>query len=131
MYEISLRQLKVFVVVAATQNLGLAAAQLYLSRGAVSQALKALEDSLGMLLFDRQAQRLQLNSAGRQLLPLAHEMLARQQQIQQLFRRSHRLAVEVEDDIADDDAGRFSRAAASDGDDQQPLFTPVSLGLRP
>ncbi len=87
MYEISLRQLRVFVVVAATQNLGLAAEQLYLSRGAVSQALKALEDSLGMLLFDRQAQRLQLNSAGRQLLPLAHEMLARQQQIQQLFRQ--------------------------------------------
>lgn len=85
MQEINLRQLRVFVTLATQQNMGLAAEQLYLTRGAVSQALKALEETLGSALFDRQAQRLHLNSAGYQLLPLAHEMLARQQQIQQLF----------------------------------------------
>lgn len=85
MQEINLRQLRVFVTLATQQNMGLAAEQLYLTRGAVSQALKALEQTLGTALFDRQAQRLHLNSAGHQLLPLAHEMLARQQQIQQLF----------------------------------------------
>lgn len=85
MSEINLRQLKVFVTLAALQNQGQAAEQLFLTRGAVSQALKGLEDTLGLPLFDRQAQRLQLNSAGHQLLPLAHEMLSRQQQIQQLF----------------------------------------------
>jgi len=87
MQEINLRQLKVFVTLANLQNQGVAAEQLYLTRGAVSQALKALEASVGVPLFDRQAQRLQLNSAGHQLLPLAHEMLSRQQQIQQLFQQ--------------------------------------------
>ena len=51
--NISFRQLRAFVAVARLGNLGAAADQLCLTRGAISQALKELETQLGTPLFDR------------------------------------------------------------------------------
>ncbi|SHH93822.1 DNA-binding transcriptional regulator, LysR family [Ferrimonas marina] len=85
MAELSLRQLRVFVSVAHSGNLGQSAEALFLTRGAVSQAIKALEQQLGVALFERRTQRLLLNSQGRQLLPLAEALLAQEQGVQALF----------------------------------------------
>lgn len=85
MADLTLRQLKVFEAVARTEHLGISAEQLYLTRGAVSQAIQALESTLGVALFERQTQRLKLNRYGQQLLPYAQQLLASQQQIQRLF----------------------------------------------
>ncbi len=85
MADLSLRQLRIFVSVAHSGNLGHSAEALYLTRGAVSQAIKSLEEQLGVALFERRAQRLVLNTQGRQLLPMAEELLAREQGVLALF----------------------------------------------
>ncbi len=86
--NISFRQLKAFVAVARLGNLGAAADQLCLTRGAISQALKELETQLGTPLFDRAHPHLLLNSEGALLLPLADEMLTRLDDIGELFQHS-------------------------------------------
>ncbi len=86
--NISFRQLKAFVAVARLGNLGAAADQLCLTRGAISQALKDLETQLGTPLFDRAHPHLLLNSEGALLLPLADEMLTRLDDIGELFQHS-------------------------------------------
>ncbi|WP_417347009.1 LysR substrate-binding domain-containing protein [Ferrimonas sp.] len=85
MVDLSLKQLRLFCSVAHTGNLGISAEQLFLTRGAVSQGIKALESQLGVSLFERQAQRLHLNARGHLLLPLARQMLNRQDNILALF----------------------------------------------
>ncbi|HHQ4887377.1 TPA: LysR substrate-binding domain-containing protein, partial [Aeromonas veronii] len=67
-------------------NLGLAANELCLSKGAVSQSLQELERQLSTPLFDRIHPRLQLNNEGRLLQPAAEELLTRMQDIENLFR---------------------------------------------
>ncbi|MFD1008499.1 LysR substrate-binding domain-containing protein [Oceanisphaera ostreae] len=82
---ISLKQLQVFTAIARHGNLGLAAEELFLSKGALSQALAELERQLDHPLFDRVHPRLQLNEQGRQLQPLAEEVLSRITDIEHLF----------------------------------------------
>lgn len=85
MTEITLRQLEVFRAIAQFENLGQAAESLFLTRGAVSQALKELESQLGVQLFDRVHPRIHLNHEGQRLLPLADEVLQRANDIQLAF----------------------------------------------
>ncbi|KLV01614.1 XRE family transcriptional regulator [Photobacterium aquae] len=83
--NIALRQLKVFVTVAQELTITAAAEKLFLSKPAVSMALSELEKQLGHKLFDRNNNRLLINEQGKRLLPLADELLARSQDIEQLF----------------------------------------------
>ncbi|GAA4886246.1 LysR substrate-binding domain-containing protein [Ferrimonas pelagia] len=92
MARLSLHQLNVFCHVANNGNLGQSAEQLHLSRGAVSQALKTLEQQLGVTLFERSVQGLALNSHGHQLRPKAEAILAQEQELLQLFHPSGALA---------------------------------------
>ncbi|MGO1246856.1 MAG: LysR substrate-binding domain-containing protein [Oceanisphaera sp.] len=82
---ISLKQLQAFASIAHHGNLGVAAEELFLSKGAVSQALAELERQLGHPVFDRVHPRLKLNEQGRQLQPLAEEVLSRITDIEHLF----------------------------------------------
>lgn len=83
--KLTLQQLKVFATIARYGNLGLAANELCLSKGAVSQSLQELERQLSTPLFDRIHPRLQLNNEGRLLQPAAEELLTRIQDIENLF----------------------------------------------
>ena len=83
--KLTLQQLKVFATIARHGNLGGAAGELCLSKGAVSQSLQELERQLATPLFDRVHPRLQLNNEGRLLQPAAEELLTRMQEIEQLF----------------------------------------------
>ncbi|WP_421388103.1 LysR substrate-binding domain-containing protein [Aeromonas veronii] len=83
--KLTLQQLKVFATIARYGNLGLAANDLCLSKGAVSQSLQELERQLSTPLFDRIHPRLQLNNEGRLLQPAAEELLTRMQDIENLF----------------------------------------------
>ncbi|MGY3807472.1 LysR substrate-binding domain-containing protein [Aeromonas veronii] len=83
--KLTLQQLKVFATIARYGNLGLAANELCLSKGAVSQSLQELERQLSTPLFDRIHPRLQLNKEGRLLQPAAEELLTRMQDIENLF----------------------------------------------
>jgi LysR family transcriptional regulator, transcriptional activator of the cysJI operon len=67
-------RLKVFRVVAAHLNFSRAAEELFLTQPAVTQQIKALEDELGVPLFDRSGGRISLSPGGQALLPYAGKL---------------------------------------------------------
>ena len=75
--SITFRQLKIFAVVAETNQVTRASKQLELTQSAVSMALAELENQLGGPLFDRHGRSLLLNDRGRYLLSHARDMLHR------------------------------------------------------
>jgi len=77
MINISPRQLEVFVQVALLGSVRAAADRLHLTQPAASMALAEMERQLGMPVFARERGRLRLNGRGRELLPLAQELLER------------------------------------------------------
>lgn len=77
MIGISLRQLEVFVNIAATGTVRLAADRLSVTQPAISMALAEFERQLNTPLFDRERGRLRLNSRGKELLPKAQEIVER------------------------------------------------------
>lgn len=77
MNNISPRQLGVFVQVALLGSVRAAAERLFMTQPAASMALAELERQLDAPLFDRERGRLRLNPRGRELLPLAQELLER------------------------------------------------------
>jgi DNA-binding transcriptional LysR family regulator len=68
-------QIRAFVTVARLGNLTKAAEALSLTQPAVTAQIKALEQSLGVALFDRSGGRLALAKAGEVLLPTAESLL--------------------------------------------------------
>ncbi|QDL38620.1 LysR substrate-binding domain-containing protein [Rhodoferax sediminis] len=64
-----LRHLRYFVAAAEEEHFGRASHRLHVSRPAVSQMVADLEEELGIMLFERMAQRVKLTAAGRALLP--------------------------------------------------------------
>ena len=77
MTNISPRQLEVFVQVALHGSVRMAAERLHLTQPAASMALAEMERQLGSPVFARERGRLRLNARGRELLPLARELLER------------------------------------------------------
>lgn len=77
MINISPRQLEVFVQIALLGSVRAAAERLYLTQPAASMALAEMERQLDAPVFSRERGRLQLNARGRELLPLAQELLDR------------------------------------------------------
>jgi DNA-binding transcriptional LysR family regulator len=77
MLNVSLRQLEVFVQIALHGSVRGAAERLHLTQPAASMALAEMERQLDAPVFDRERGRLRLNARGRELLPLAQELLER------------------------------------------------------
>lgn len=77
MINISPRQLDVFVQIALHGSVRAAAERLHLTQPAASMALAEMERQLDAQVFDRERRRLHLNVRGRELLPLAQELLQR------------------------------------------------------
>jgi DNA-binding transcriptional LysR family regulator len=77
MLNVSLRQLEVFVQIAMHGSVRAAADRLHLTQPAASMALAEMERQLDAPVFDRERGRLRLNARGRELLPLAQELLER------------------------------------------------------
>ena len=71
-----LYQLKTFVAISQEGNLTRAAERVFTSAPAVSAQLKALEDELGVKLFERTPRGMVLTDAGRSLLDEAQRTLA-------------------------------------------------------
>jgi DNA-binding transcriptional LysR family regulator len=73
-------RLTVFRAVAAQRNFRRAAEQLYITQPAVTQQVKALEEIVGLPLFDRSGREVTLTRAGELLLRHAEESFARLEQ---------------------------------------------------
>lgn len=69
-------QLRAFVTVAKIGHLTRAAEALHVTQPAVTGQIKALEEELGIALFDRRPGRIALTRAGERLLPEAEKVLA-------------------------------------------------------
>jgi DNA-binding transcriptional LysR family regulator len=67
--------LQAFVEVARQGSFSGAAESLFVTQPAISKRVKALEDELGTLLFDRIGRKTTLTEAGRALLPRASQLL--------------------------------------------------------
>lgn len=82
----SLRQLQYFVAVADHGAFGLAATALAVSQPSLSKQLAAMEDELGIALFERTSRRVRLTSRGEQLLPQARNVLQGMREFRALTR---------------------------------------------
>ena len=89
---LDLESLQIFTVAAETENFTRSAQRLHMSQPAVSQHIQALEQSLGVALFDRNGRRISLSSAGEVLLPLVQDLIRNCRQVEEA---AHALAGEV------------------------------------
>ena len=69
----TIRHLKIFIAVAETGKMNLAAERLFLSQPTVSQAIRELEEHYHVLLFERLSKKLYITQAGKQLLVYARQ----------------------------------------------------------
>ena len=72
---LGIHELQVFVAAAETENFSAAARKLQLSQPAISFQIQSLEQQLNVQLFQRIGRRISLTEAGRDLLPMAREMI--------------------------------------------------------
>ncbi|HEY0822099.1 MAG TPA: LysR substrate-binding domain-containing protein [Rhizobacter sp.] len=80
---LDLQQLRCFVAVAETANVGRAAELLHIAPSPLSRQLQQLEGRLGLTLFTREKKRLTLTAAGRDFLAEARALLAQAERVQQ------------------------------------------------
>jgi DNA-binding transcriptional LysR family regulator len=72
---VEVHELEIFLVAAEEENFSAAARKLHLSQPAISFQIQGLEQRLKIQLFQRIGKRIALTEAGRQLMPMAREMV--------------------------------------------------------
>jgi DNA-binding transcriptional LysR family regulator len=75
-WTIDSRQLRAFSILAKTGSFTRTARELHLTQSAISHAMKALEEDLGCLLFERVGKKVMLTEAGDLFLPEAEKILS-------------------------------------------------------
>jgi len=80
------RQLQIFRTLAEELNFTRTAEKVHTVQSNVTAQIKALEDELGIPLFDRMGRRVTLTDAGRRFQPFAEQALAAMQQGEQAIR---------------------------------------------
>jgi DNA-binding transcriptional LysR family regulator len=83
----SLRQLEVFLAVAAAESVSRAAEALAMSQSAASGSLADLERQFDVRLFDRVGKRLRLSELGRAMRPQAQAVLDRARDLEQVLEK--------------------------------------------
>ena len=73
--NISLRQIRAFIVVARFSSFTRAADLLHLTQPALTVQIRQLEQALGVKLFDRNTRAVELTRIGRELLPVLERLL--------------------------------------------------------
>lgn len=78
----TLRQLELFLSLSTADGIASAGAKIGMTPSATSHALRSLESTLGVMLIDRNASKLELTDAGDQILPHVRDLFAALQLIQ-------------------------------------------------
>lgn len=81
----NLQFVKYFLLLADTQNFTRAAERAHVVQSTFSAGIKKLEESLDVLLFDRDKRNISLTQAGEALLPRARELMRSWQVIEEMF----------------------------------------------
>lgn len=71
----TIRHLKIFIEVADSGKMSIAAANLFISQPTVSQAIRELEEHYGVLLFERLCKKLYITEKGKRLLYYARNVV--------------------------------------------------------
>jgi DNA-binding transcriptional LysR family regulator len=79
-----IQRLETFLWAAEYLSFSEAAKQLHITQPTISHHIKVLESELGVKLFDRSGQRLQLTEAGRSLLPWARKLIQDSNDLQEM-----------------------------------------------
>ncbi|MBD8515134.1 LysR substrate-binding domain-containing protein [Photobacterium sp. 2_MG-2023] len=99
---VALKSLYAFVAVAETGSMTDAAEVLHVSHSAISQAIKSLENQLGLPLFQRVGRRVELNRNGRkyyrQVAPALEQIVSAGEALQQ--QNPHRLTLNMVNSLA-------------------------------
>ena len=89
--------LQTFISVSEASSFSRASEQLFITQPAVSKRISALEQALGVRLFDRIGKKIQLTEAGETLLPSAKRILA---ELEESRRAISNLSGRVTDPVA-------------------------------
>jgi DNA-binding transcriptional LysR family regulator len=79
-----IQDLRIFVRVAALQNLSAVGTELNLTPGTISKRIQALEDEMTVRLFDRTTRSIRITEEGKAFLSAAERMLSELDQVQAL-----------------------------------------------
>lgn len=80
---VEVHELQIFIAAAEEENFSAAARKLHLSQPAISFQIQALEQRLNVQLFQRTGRRIALTEAGRDLLPMARELISLSSRIEE------------------------------------------------
>ncbi|WP_321944351.1 LysR family transcriptional regulator [Paraburkholderia tropica] len=86
--RLDLKHLRYFVALAEQRHFGRAAELLHIAQPPLSQQIRALEEFMGVTLFDRSVRPIDLTAAGRTLLREARQILAQVERAQSVTRRA-------------------------------------------
>lgn len=86
----NLMQLKYVVEVAQTHSISKAAENLYMNQPNLSRAIKELEESLGVVLFNRSPKGITLTREGEEFLVYAQRILNQMEEVESLFKFGER-----------------------------------------
>ena len=100
-------QLKIFVTVAEERTLKAAAVKIGQTPSAISQNIKALENFLGVTLFERDSRPILLTKAGRRLFALARELLQKNDEILEAVRSEKKKYETLRLGLGESAAGSF------------------------
>ncbi|MDD5348575.1 MAG: LysR family transcriptional regulator [Chthoniobacteraceae bacterium] len=79
--SIDSQYLRIYVTLARTLNMALAAKELHMTASGVSHCLKSLEEDLGCSLFSRSSRKFEITDIGRELLSDSEQILNKMQEI--------------------------------------------------
>lgn len=96
-----LKQIETFIQVAEKNSFTKAAEKLGYTQSAVSFQIKQLEDALGVVLFERVNHKINLTPKGREVLDLAHRMIAVNDEMMKVSHGSENLSGKIRIAMAD------------------------------